>query len=537
MSQTRAENILLKRVLVVFSAFLTWTGILLWILLIIRNSEYLQEGYYFFNGNIFVTYLSLMSIFIVVLVNRLKQYPSSRYAMLVLSALNAIFLFILLQNYLNLWKANPEPYYILLGIFLQKNIVYVGIDMCLAMTMFLLNLQYVLIPYQVIQTEKSLHFTLGVGFTSPTPGKQAIFLGSIIGGGFIGALFGVYLFQYEGLFIWLCIFYGGSIIIGIFSWITSRGIYCPPQEKLTFQNETQNKIQPNGVLVGAILSLIILFYSVITITNQTDTVVLIRILAITFIMLITNVFDQFQYKPTEKSDLSRVSFYNQLTRNSWGFLGYAFYGGILLFAACWLFNINIDRNNEFLAMTKLLFFTGMSLIISLMVIKTVTPKFMQVIAVLCIVSEVFLNLKVADFAMSTPTFWQDRYNVILGFPFHQSFESAFLCGSVIGIVLATYLNKITDQIRKTYTPDANLFMLVPFFLLLWDFGLTIGHDLKFSGLSVAENIATATEVYATLAIIFYVAIGLFVVTLGVALLRAYQELQKKEQSLIQLGGN
>jgi len=246
-------------------------------------------------------------------------------------------------------------------------------------------------------------------------------------------------------------------------------------------------------------------------------------------MGIGRVIMDLKYRPKTQSDLAGHKYTKRLLTDTFMFGWYSVFGGAIIFLCGWLYFLNVDRNLEFNALMSFVLVIGLSFLIALWFAPVISPKILILFACLAVLTNLLIQIQIAEFAATNITYWENRMNDLTGFSFHQSLESAALCGIPIGIIFALFFSYYIQYNHDTKQFGINLeipFLLLFVFLLA---GLVFGHDMKYSGLNVAENLKTAMENFQTLCIIFYVMIGLTLVVSMVALYFLRIQIQTERQ--------
>ena len=127
--------------------------------------------------------------------------------------------------------------------------------------------------------------------------------------------------------------------------------------------------------------------------------------------------------------------------------------------------INADRTNILLAWAELLLIIGAAFFLTLIVISVFTPKILIVIANLCILTALLLNLELINNAINSMN-W--------AIPFLQSWGSAVLCGIPIGILLGFFMDADLRYYHETKQLGAHLEIALFMMFLLLILGAILG---------------------------------------------------------------
>ena len=142
-----------------------------------------------------------------------------------------------------------------------------------------------------------------------------------------------------------------------------------------------------------------------------------------------------------------------------------FFSGTLILTISAVYFINADRTNILLAWAELLLIIGAAFFLTLIVISVFTPKILIVIANLCILTALLLNLELINNAINSMN-W--------AIPFLQSWGSAVLCGIPIGILLGVFMDAYLRYYHETKQLGAHLEIALFMMFLLLILGAILG---------------------------------------------------------------
>jgi hypothetical protein len=494
---------------------------------LIRSGEYLQAGYYYYDGYVLLSLCLCFAFPIFVIIYQFWSFQTVRGFLLLLHAIGAVIGFVLVDKYLELQTITPEPPYILAGLFLQQNLVLIIMQCLIYLLLLLLNFLLLITPRKFKSKELEMG---GLGDEREDSRRFTQNTTISITAAFIAVAVSLYVNHYYGLTLWLGVGYGATILGGILVWWTARGIYVPfDLEKATFQN--QRIVDPWGIKIYAVCVAFVMILTLYGIINVADleTFMFIGIILSNFFILglARLIWDVFS-RPRKRSDFERVDQYQAVINSDKFYLFYGIYGGLLILTASMLYHIDIDRQKELLAGSRLFVALAVVFLVIFTLWNYISPKIFHIVAWVCVLSTLYIQIHIAHEAMTTD-WWKTPENVLDGFEFLQSWPHAFLTAIPVSVVFASLIDTYRRYHLRTQQHGIHFEVQVIFFFTLMMAGLIFGHDHKFTGPHANEFPVNAEKLYDLLSLFFY---GVLIITLFTILVALWLSLR---QMLIQQG--
>ncbi len=543
----------ISRATVIFNLALAILAFCTWGLLMTRASEFIQRGYYYYDGTMMMALVLCLVFPIMVLVYYFFNFKSIRIINSVLQFTSAGLGFAILYIYVGMVETFVEPPYIIIGQLVQDNIALILSHFLCNFLLAIINILLLVTPYKAQEKERTRYgieresenkdhigLTPGVGIpgverrdennnvkiqeTARSKNKYNLTMGLGIGGGFLILALVLHLIHKEGLVEYFYIIYsltifGGFTILYSTKRLLDIGMY---QEKTINASHfmEENSVKMYAVFAPGIVVLVGIAMKNLPLLETIP--FLIVFLLILILMASLRIIMDTGKKPQRQSDVESLKVYRLLRKRSVTFGFYSIYGGFMVLAGGYLFTIDIDRYYELLSYAKLFVCVAVMFCVILFLLQWIPGRIWHLISWLSLLSVVFLEMKQMDIAATTD-WYLDPQNIIEGFPFFQSWPHAFLCSIPIATVFAIFFNYYREFHMETQYHGVHLELQMLFLFTLLFLGLIIGHDQRISGPHNSEFNPSAREIYDLLAIIFYVVLGFLIVTIIITFVGFYKD--------------
>jgi hypothetical protein len=546
MSNIQKEKQGVPRFAVILSSLVASSIFMVWTVLLIRSSEFIQGGYYFYDGLLLLSILLCAVFPLMAIAYKKWKYRSVRKYLVLLHSIGAVLSYALINLYLNLKGKIQEPPYILTGLFIQDCLILIIIQTIIYMVIFLINMLLILTPanYNTVSQKISLTKTIdGIKLPSVGVGEGSLrsnmpFVLVILCFAFPLLISAVSIGQIHeiGVLNWLYFGFIFTIIAAILTWWGSRGDFIPsPAQDFisSLRSDSGNFNQNSGSRIYGLLSIpvvAIIIYSILNINEFSSILSLVLIIANFLVIGLGRLIWDFKFQPEHKSSSRASKIYLYKLKSTFKYAGYNLYGGCLILCGTFFYTIDIDRYTELISYSRLFICIAIVFTVVLFLYRWISPQVFHIIACISLLSVGFIILSISDFAATT-NWWQDPNNILDGFAFYQSWPHALLCAIPIGIVFATMFYQYNLYHLSTSHHGIHLEAQYLFFMLLFSAGLTFGHDNRYGGPHSNEFNVSAQNVYDNFEIIFLILVILTLLTIIFSLLSLYISIIKKRKKL------
>ncbi len=346
----------ISRLSVIFNLTISSVGFIIWGLLVTRSSEFIQRGYYYYDGTMMMA-LSLFLVFpIMVFVYYFFSFKKIRRINLIFQLCSAGLGYAILYNYLLLIKTTAEPPYILIGQFIQDNIALVLSHFVCNFILFLVNFLLLVTPHKMKiisrgesyndESEPRVGFTAGIGISPRVTNKNLLSkdnselryrvnIGFGLGGGILlTALLAIDIHE-NGPILFFYFSYVSILISAFMFWLSYRKM-VKNGATIDLEVPAGHFFNRNNLELYGMFSLGVLVMVIVGIRNLPimETIPFLLIFLVVFLILaILRLLIDSSMKPQKESDDVNKAIFRKMRKSSWTFGFYSLSGGLMLLAS------------------------------------------------------------------------------------------------------------------------------------------------------------------------------------------------------------